>query len=70
MQLPIATMGANMEIVKMGLYVFFPLACFYYMGLPEFHEKYIKPKAVWLVFECCLTIHRLKCSLKETPRYE
>ena len=35
-----------MEIVRMGGYIFMPIAMFYYFGLPAFRKEHVLPKLV------------------------
>eukprot|EP00127_Corallochytrium_limacisporum_P004455 Clim_evm9s164 gene=Clim_evmTU9s164 len=41
---------ANLEIWKFGLYVFMPVATFYYFNLPEFYKDYVEPHQdrIWI----------------------
>jgi len=34
-------MGSKIELFRMTVYVFFPIAIFYYFNLPEFYEGYV-----------------------------
>ena len=38
--------GPTLEIVRMALYVFMPVATFYYFNLPSFYANNVKPAMV------------------------
>ena len=38
--------GPTLEIFRMAIYVFIPVASFYYFNLPEFYEKNVKSRLV------------------------
>jgi hypothetical protein len=40
--------GPTLEVVRMALYVFMPVASFYYFNLPQFYENNVKAKFVRL----------------------
>lgn len=40
--------GTNLEMFRFGVYVFVPIAFFYYFNLPSFYNKHIKPDLVSL----------------------
>ncbi|KAI9137803.1 hypothetical protein BKA69DRAFT_864261 [Paraphysoderma sedebokerense] len=33
--------GTKLEVMKFGIYLFFPIAAMYYCGLPEFFQKHV-----------------------------
>ena len=34
--------GYNLEVFKFAVYVFFPVAFMYYVGVPEFYDRHVK----------------------------
>lgn len=37
-------MGSGIELIRMTIYVFFPVALFYYFNRPEFYRKTVQEK--------------------------
>ncbi|XP_028404680.1 protein PET100 homolog, mitochondrial-like [Dendronephthya gigantea] len=35
-------MGSKIELLRMSIYVFFPVAVFYYFNMPNFYEEYVQ----------------------------
>ncbi len=40
--------GPNLEVFRFGVYVFVPIAFFYYFNLPEYYNKFVRPDLVRL----------------------
>ena len=40
---PESMAGANLEIFRFGLYVFFPIAIMFHYGKPEWYDKHVLP---------------------------
>ena len=38
--------GPNLEVFRFGVYVFVPIAFFYYFNLPEYYNKFVRPDLV------------------------
>eukprot|EP00051_Salpingoeca_urceolata_P035784 m.31287 g.31287 ORF g.31287 m.31287 type:complete len:90 (+) comp9710_c0_seq1:1326-1595(+) len=36
--------GLNLEMLRMGLYVFLPIGAFWYFNLPDFYNKSVRPE--------------------------
>ncbi|CAO3674912.1 hypothetical protein G6F70_001343 [Rhizopus microsporus] len=43
--------GPRLEVVKFGIYVFFPVGTMLYFGGPEFYDKYVKGIKFWPDYE-------------------
>ncbi|KAG2184738.1 hypothetical protein INT43_000651 [Umbelopsis isabellina] len=43
--------GPRLEVVKFGVYVFFPVGVMLYFGGPNFYEKYVRGINFWPEFE-------------------
>uniref|UniRef100_U9TD22 Uncharacterized protein n=1 Tax=Rhizophagus irregularis (strain DAOM 181602 / DAOM 197198 / MUCL 43194) TaxID=747089 RepID=U9TD22_RHIID len=39
--------GANLELFKFSVYIFFPIATMYYFGAPEFYDSHVKQIKFW-----------------------
>ncbi|ORZ03392.1 hypothetical protein BCR43DRAFT_483277 [Syncephalastrum racemosum] len=39
--------GPQLEVVKFGVYVFFPVGIMLYFGGPDFYDKYVKGIKFW-----------------------
>ncbi|RIA84205.1 hypothetical protein C1645_784603 [Glomus cerebriforme] len=39
--------GANLELFKFSVYIFFPVATMYYFGAPEFYENHVRQIKFW-----------------------
>ncbi|QSL66522.1 hypothetical protein MERGE_000902 [Pneumocystis wakefieldiae] len=73
--------GTNLEILKFGIYVIFPVGIMYYFGSPSFYRKYVKELNFWPPKEKtnCLPVnkndiknelHRLKTEKYQTKTYK
>lgn len=56
--------GPTLEVMRMALYVFTPVAMFYYFNLPEFYENNVKTKFVCEPIPCLTVIILLPVSHK------
>ncbi|GAB5588295.1 hypothetical protein Unana1_03195 [Umbelopsis nana] len=43
--------GPRLEVVKFGVYVFFPVGVMLYFGGPDFYDKYVRGINFWPEFE-------------------
>ncbi|CAM0142448.1 hypothetical protein VKS41_002051 [Umbelopsis sp. WA50703] len=43
--------GPRLEVVKFGVYVFFPVGVMLYFGGPDFYDKYVRGINFWPDFE-------------------
>ncbi|CAG8670038.1 hypothetical protein RhiirA5_410562 [Rhizophagus irregularis] len=56
--------GANLELFKFSVYIFFPIATMYYFGAPEFYDSHVKQRPPTTRDEILIEIEKLKAKKK------
>ncbi|XP_046851326.1 protein PET100 homolog, mitochondrial-like [Xenia sp. Carnegie-2017] len=62
-------MGSKIELLRMTIYVFFPVAVFYYFNMPDFYEEYVQSRMKKL-YPPSANTKKPPASIEELKAYE